>query len=79
MSPDFSQYFFAGDHLIILSILTHSSFFSTTAHIHSKSHDKTLLNLTVCSVVKNSLCLSHNPSTNHLIEESINSLFSIQE
>jgi hypothetical protein len=44
ISHDCNQKFLAGDHFIILSIITHNSFFSTTAHIHSKSHDKTSLN-----------------------------------
>jgi len=78
ISLAFNQYFFAGDHLIILSIDTHNSFLSTTAHIHSKSQDNISLNFLVSFVLKNSLCLSHNHSTNHLIAESTNSFLSIQ-
>jgi hypothetical protein len=39
-SPFNNQNSFAGDPFIILSIFTHNSTFSTTAPIHSKSHDK---------------------------------------
>jgi len=70
ISQDFNQYFLAGDHLIILSIITQSSFLSTTAHIHSKSHDKTSLNFFVSSLLKNTLCLSPKESTIHLIAKS---------
>jgi hypothetical protein len=78
ISPDKTPNFLAGDHFIILSTNTQSSFFSTTAHIHSKSQDSTLLNFSVSEFVINSLCLSHNQSTSHLIAESSNSSLLIQ-
>jgi len=55
---------FAGDHLIILSIFTPKGWTSTTAQIHSKSHDKDSLKLVFSSIFKYVECLSHNPSTN---------------
>jgi hypothetical protein len=73
-----NQYFFAGDHFINLSIITHISLVSTTAQIHSKSHDNTSLNFFVSSIEKYSLCLSHNHETSHLIALSTSFVLSIQ-
>ncbi|MDP2396034.1 MAG: hypothetical protein Q8S84_08050 [bacterium] len=73
-----NQYFLAGDHLINLSIITHNSLTSTTAHIHSKSHDNTSLNFLVSSLLKYSLFLSHNHNTSHFIVLSTNFILSTE-
>jgi len=78
ISPFINHASFAGDQAINLSILTQKSFFSITAHIHSKSQLRTSLNFFVSSILKNSLCLSFKESTTHFIIQLINSFFVIE-
>jgi hypothetical protein len=67
ISQDNNHASLAGEPAIILSIETQKSFFSITAHIHSKSQLRVSLNFLVSSILKNSECLSLRDSTNHFI------------
>jgi len=69
---------FAGDQERTLSTITPSSFFSTTAPIHSKSQERTSSNCCFSFFVINSLCLSPSDSTIPFIMPFTNTSFFIQ-
>jgi hypothetical protein len=79
MSLAFNQYFKAGAPFITRSISTPKACLSTTAQIHSKSHDNNHSNCVFSSLFIYELCLSSSHSTNHFIAPSVNFSLSISE